>query len=94
MGMNRWLQRQSRRRVVFIYWGVFSVMIAAVQIGASLGFAAYYPGRPFHAPPLWVFPLDVLCSAAVAAVLRGRFASLDTSATAKGLAATRRTGEE
>ena len=68
MGMSRWLQRQSRRRFAFIYCGVFSVMLAAVQIGVSLGFAAYHPGYPFHAPPLWVFPLDVLCSAAVAGI--------------------------
>jgi hypothetical protein len=68
MRTDRWLQRQSRRRLAFIVCGVFSVMLAAVQIGVSLGFAAYHPGRPFHAPPLWVFPLDALCSAAVAAV--------------------------
>ncbi len=66
--MSRWLQRQSRRHLVFIICGAFSVMFAAVQIGVSLGFAAYHRGRPFHAPPLWVFPLDVLCSTGVAGI--------------------------
>jgi hypothetical protein len=66
--MNGWLQRQSRRRLFFVVWGVFSVFSVSVQIEVTLVLAAHYPGQPYHGPPLWVFPGDVLGSAVPAAV--------------------------
>jgi hypothetical protein len=67
MGMSRWLQRQSRRRLFFIFWSGYLVTYAVPLIGVTSAFAADHPGRPFPTPPLWVFGLDGLGSACLAA---------------------------
>jgi hypothetical protein len=70
MGKDGWLQRQRCRRLFFIGWGVFLMSFAAPQIGVPIALAADHD--PFHALPLWIFPLDVIGSAWMARTLTRR----------------------
>jgi hypothetical protein len=67
MGMSRWLQRQSRRRLFFIFWSGYLLVYAVPLVGVTSAFAVDHPGRPFPTPPLWVVALAVLGSACLAA---------------------------
>jgi hypothetical protein len=68
MRRGRWLDRQPGWRLFAIAWGAFALVMVAAEIGGSVWVDAYHPGRPAIFPPVWLYPLDVLCSALPAAV--------------------------
>ena len=69
MEMRRWLHWQGQRRRFFILWAIFAVLLLGIQITGSLIGAAWHHDHVLHAPPLWVFPSDVLSAGTLAAFL-------------------------
>jgi hypothetical protein len=64
--MNRWVERQSGRRLFLAVWVGYSAGWAAMVMTVCLA-ASSAEHRSFSGPPLWVFPLDILGSAGLAA---------------------------
>jgi drug/metabolite transporter (DMT)-like permease len=68
---KRWLERQSPRRMFLMIWVGYQVLWAAV-VFATILFASTTSHHPFKLPPLWVFPFNMVCAAALAAFLTWR----------------------
>jgi hypothetical protein len=68
MRRERWLDRQPGWRLFFIAWAAFAVSMAAAEVGGSAWVDAYHPGRLAMMPPVWLYPLDLLCAAVEAAI--------------------------
>lgn len=66
VGMNRWVERQSGRRLFLAVWVGYSVGWAAMTMVVCLA-ASAAAHRSFYGPPPWVSPLDLLGSAGLAA---------------------------